>query len=485
MLTLPGYPSASSRGTSGGTSGGASPNAQGSFTRCYNDFVGDPYPVQPQVHTLANLGSAAMPAPPWLSRPIGKLSVMGLGGLALTTLMAAQWLPQTSPQAATQPDTPPTNADANAWDSTDIATEVIPPTWSETEFSKQTQTAQDLKFLADLKAASESGSSIRPPLPGQMIAQQLPILNLTPTPSPLLAKALSDLADPETSIESVAESAAPIRLAPDSPILMASTIAPPETTLVMAASLRSPIAPAASESANPDAALSSDAPSAKLQTGESQLAAPLAAIATPMASETAPATTPTAAPAIVPIVAPALTQRLPFGESLPIPESLDATTVTLNQDAALAATLGSVIDASRAPAVLPTASTQPWGTTLGATPGQPAVLSPVSQVAPPPAVLTSAQTQPTQWSDPAVQAWLSRPLPAGQPRQIAALPLTARATLDASTSNQVNNLWVLHVSAKDYQQIWLALAAERGQAVPAPEHGFIDYQRQAIIMPVV
>jgi hypothetical protein len=318
---------------------------------------------------------------------------------------------------------------------------VVPPTWSNTEFSKQTQTAQDLKFLADLEAAGESSPSLRSPLPGQLIAQQLPILSLDSTTRPFLAIAPANLEQP-------VEPAAPIRVAADSPILMAGTVAPPETTL--------------------------------LQTGQSQSATPPAAIATPSTPEIGPAT----APAIGPTLAPAMTQRLPLGAAQPSLENLDAITVTLNHDAALAATLGSVIDASRAP-VLPASSAQPWGTTLGATPGQPAPLSPLSQMTPPPAVLTSAQTQPTPWSDPTVQAWLSRPLPADQPRQIAALPLTARATLNASTSNRVNNLWILHVSAKDYQQIWLALAVERGQAALAPEHGFIDYQRQAIIMPVV
>ncbi len=405
---------------------------------------------------------------------------MGLGGLAVT-LMAGQWLPQMAPQTATQPNTPPTNPDVNALDSTTIATEVVPPAWSETEFSKQTQTAQDLKFLADLRAASEASSSIRSPLPGQLIAQQLPTLNLTPTTPPFLANASSKV---ERPVESAAPSAAPIQVAEDSPILMAGTIAPPETTLVMAANLRSPVAPAVPESGNPDESRSSDAPPPGLQSMQSQPAMPPVAIGGEIAPATAPATMPTTAPTRVPTLAPAMTQRLPFGESMPTLESLDAATVTLNHDAALAATLGTVIDASRTPAVLPVGSAQPWGTTLGTSPRQPA-LSPLSQLTPPPAVLTSAQAQPTSWSDPAVQAWLSRPLPAGQPHQIAALPLTARATLDASTSNRVNNLWVLHVSAKDYQQIWLTLAAGREQPVPAPEHGFIDYQRQAIIMPVV
>jgi hypothetical protein len=90
----PGYSSPPSRETSGG----AAPRAQSSFTHCYNNFVGGQAPIRPQGATLASPGLAAMPSPPWLSRPIGKWSVMGLGGLAVT-LMAGQWLPQTSPQS--------------------------------------------------------------------------------------------------------------------------------------------------------------------------------------------------------------------------------------------------------------------------------------------------------------------------------------------------------------------------------------------------
>jgi hypothetical protein len=67
--------------------------------------------------------------------------------------------------------------------------------------------------------------------------------------------------------------------------------------------------------------------------------------------------------------------------------------------------------------------------------------------------------------------------------QAIVLPLTMQAAVQALTSSQVEHLQVIHLSEADYQNAWAGLSHVQKKAIPAPEFGFVDYQRQAIVIP--
>jgi hypothetical protein len=70
-------------------------------------------------------------------------------------------------------------------------------------------------------------------------------------------------------------------------------------------------------------------------------------------------------------------------------------------------------------------------------------------------------------------------------RRVSLMPLTEKAAVEAVGTKQVGTFTVRQVAAQEYQKEWLASnpnAADPAMALAFPAYGFIDYQRQVIVV---
>lgn len=66
------------------------------------------------------------------------------------------------------------------------------------------------------------------------------------------------------------------------------------------------------------------------------------------------------------------------------------------------------------------------------------------------------------------------------PNRTSLLPLTSRAATEVPMATELAEFRVFRLAAADYLQVWSSVSSD----VALPEHGFIDYQRQVIVLPV-
>lgn len=62
------------------------------------------------------------------------------------------------------------------------------------------------------------------------------------------------------------------------------------------------------------------------------------------------------------------------------------------------------------------------------------------------------------------------------------VPLSYQAAVEAASSTQIGQFHVFRLSPQDYQKVWSARASETTNTA---RHGFVDYQRQMIVMPAI
>jgi hypothetical protein len=446
------------------------PKSVANFTDCYQQFVGGQDEQTGLTwRSQTNLSTDDEISLSWLSHPLGKAGLVGVGGLA-ATLMATPLLSQVQqPQAA-----PAKTAASDAVNQTALPSPgsiaVAPPSpLSGPEFSATPLTKQSTDPLSVVPIPAAATRAIRAPLVGQVLRRTIVPLDraaasgshplvfpfvaeppaetppaASPTASPD-APTLSTLAQgtgPTPSIasprlESPSSGAAVSQFQDSSNLTVATSPAISRFTLPVPTSVDG-------ETASPKSDPAAVVQHSSVPSGD----------APPLDQPTAfdlPPSDPVSTPVPLPVTPPFNEPSKPSeGKPLGLLEHSSSMGST-SQDQS-----GSDLPVS-VPGDAAGDATLRGATTNERILGQGAAIPPLA-LSPNPRTETSiAQVEP--------------------------LSLSIRAAITATNSAQINNLRIVQLSPQDYLKTWAALVAKTEQ--PAPEYGFIDHRRQTIIVPTM
>lgn len=401
-----------------------------------------------------------------LSQPLVASGLIGVGGLALT--LAVGW---TLTEEADQPNfsfrenpTPePFNADAASTSGAGLTAETVKPSLGLPEFSSSSRVKPSAGRLPEVSVSRTLRSPGRSTAIAAMLDQQsqdldrlaraLAAQNSTAQPAieGALSQAMKDeAASPDASAQSPVQS--------EGQTLPSVSATSPEVT----------VAEMPSVPATPEVGTSAQAPAeAGIPGGSGNAIAafdPSTIQKLAVSPSDAPATP--AAPTAAPMAMGALGRFVPASELAVNPSmTLAAYAATVPADM-----LDELYAMQAAGSVDALQSTQ-----TATAPTAAAAEAPVATAAP----------QPETNGNQGIRYFVALAQEPNNPQRVWMLPLTNQAATEVASADKVDAFRVFRLPTQEYQRVWLAVrSVNPSQEASAPLYGFIDYQRQIIVMPV-